>query len=69
MPSRAYCSTSTSSDAEHDDLEVAAAADQPRQPDLQLVLQELDDAGAEERAPDVADAAEHRHEQVLDAHA
>ena len=54
-------------DAEDDDLVVAARAHQARQPDLQLVLQDLHDAGADERAPDVADAAEHRHEQVLDA--
>ena len=41
-PSRAYCSISTSSDAEDDDLVVAAGADQLRQQHLQLVLQELD---------------------------
>ena len=34
---------------------------------LQLVLQDHDDAGAEQRAPDIAGAAEHRHEQVFDA--
>ena len=34
---------------------------------LQLLLQHLDDAGADDRAPHVADAADHRHEQVLDA--
>ena len=55
-------------DAEDDDLVVAAGAHQLGQQHLELVLQDLHDAGADERAPDVADAAEHRHEQVLDAH-
>ena len=66
-PSRAYCSSRTAATPKTIDLEVAAAAEQLRQEDLQLVLQQRDERRAEERAPDVARAAEHRHEQVFDA--
>ncbi len=54
--------------AEDDDLEVAAGAQQGRQYVLQLLLDQGDQRGAQHRAPQVAGAADHGHEQVLDAH-
>jgi hypothetical protein len=53
--------------AEHDHLEVAAGAQQAGQPVLQPLLEHGDDARAHDRAPHVAGAADHRHEEVLDA--
>ena len=55
-------------DAEDDHFVAAAGADQARQQHLQLVVQQLGQRRAGDRAPDMADAAHHRHEQVLDAH-
>jgi hypothetical protein len=55
-------------DAEHDDLVVAAAPEKPGQQRLQLVLEDLHHAGADERSPDMAHTADHRHEEVFDAH-
>ena len=53
--------------AKHDQLEVAAGADQLEPQHLQLVLDELDHTRTDEGAPDMADAAQHGHEQKLDA--
>ncbi len=54
-------------EAEHHDLEVAAGAQQLGQHVLQLGLQQRDQRGAQHRAPQVARAADHGHEQVFDA--
>ena len=53
--------------AEDDGLELRLHLEQRRQHALQNVLQDGDDARAEHRAPDVTGAADHRHEQILDA--
>ncbi len=53
---------------EDDDLVAAAGADELGQQYLQLVVQQFDEAGTHQRAPHVGHAADHRHEQVLDAH-
>ena len=55
-------------DAKDDHFVVATRPDQPGQPDLELVFDQLHHAGPGERAPHVAHPADHRHEQVLDAH-
>jgi hypothetical protein len=54
-------------EAEDDHLEIAAGAQQLRQQVLQLLLDQRDQGRAEHRAPQVARAPDHRHEQVLDA--
>ena len=54
-------------DAEDDGLEVAAGAQQLGQQHLQLVFGQPHHGRAEEGAPHMAHAAQHRHEQVLDA--
>ena len=54
-------------DAEDDDFEIAALAEELRQPVPQPLLEDGDEPGAHHRAPDVADAADHRHEEVFDA--
>ncbi|MCY1226722.1 hypothetical protein D9M72_389680 [compost metagenome] len=53
--------------AEDDDLEVAVGAEQLGQHALQHILQDGQDARAQHRAPHMAHAADHGHEQVLDA--
>ena len=53
--------------AEHDDLEIAALAEQRGQDVLELLLHQRDQRRAEHRAPQVAGTAHHRHEEVLDA--
>ena len=53
--------------SEHDRLVVAFAAEQGRQDALQLVLEQRDDARAQDRPADVAGASSHGHQQVLDA--
>ena len=53
-------------DAEDDDLEIAALPEYLRQQILQPLLEDGDQPGPENRAPDVADAADDGHEQVLD---
>ena len=52
--------------AEHDDLEVAVGAQQLRQNALQAVFQDGQQTRAKHRAPHVAHATDHRHEQVFD---
>ena len=54
-------------DAEHDGLELALAAENIRQVALQDFLQDHHDAGAEHAAPDIAGAADHGDEEILDA--
>ncbi len=53
--------------AEDDHFEVAVLAEQLRQQRLQVVLQHRQDGRAKHRAPHVRHAADHRHEQELDA--
>ena len=52
---------------ERDGLELAGALRQQRQRVLQHVLQQQHHGGAGERAAQLAEAAAHRHQQVLDA--
>ena len=54
--------------AEHDDLEGPGLPDQAGQRRLQHLLEDGDQERPQHGAPDVAGAADHRHEQVLDAH-
>ena len=54
-------------DAEHDGLELAFAMQQIRQIALQDFLQDDDDGGAQHAAPDIAGAADHGDEEILDA--
>src|SRR5690606_6473089 len=54
--------------AENDQLIIAALANQCWEQHLQLVLQQLDDAGAGDGSPHVPNPADDGHEQVLDAH-
>ena len=66
-PPGATCSSSTSSAPNTMVSSCALHLEQRRQHALQNVLQDGDDARAQHRAPDVAGAADHGDEQILDA--
>ena len=67
QPFRRVLQHADEDEAEDDNLEVAAGADQLGQQHLQLVFDDLHRARARKRAPDVANATQHRHEQVFNA--
>ena len=55
-------------DTKHNHFITAAGANQGRQGDLQIVVEQFDQGGTYDGAPHIAHAANHGHEQVFDAH-